>query len=88
MFNKENKTMFNQPENEMQQPQNPEEVRQAHLAKPEARKQAVAESGDEQLLELSDQELEQIAGGILDPLIRQKDGSYKPLFPYDPRLSF
>jgi hypothetical protein len=46
--------MSNQPENEMQQTLTPEEVRQYALAEIEASKQAIAD--------LSDEELEEIAG--------------------------
>ena len=46
--------MSNQPENDVQQPLTPEEVRQYALAEIEATKQVIAE--------LSDEELEEIAG--------------------------
>jgi hypothetical protein len=46
--------MSNQPENDVQQPLTPEEVRQYTLAEIEATKQVIAE--------LSDEELEEIAG--------------------------
>lgn len=48
--------MSNQPENEMQQTQTPEEMRQILLAQVEASKQAIDE--------LSDEDLEHVAGGF------------------------
>ncbi len=49
--------MSDQPENEMQQSMSPEEMRQSLLAELDASQQAIAE--------LSDEELEQVAGGAL-----------------------
>jgi hypothetical protein len=48
--------MLNQSENEMQQTQTPEEVRQRMLTELEANQQAITE--------LSDEELEAVAGGF------------------------
>src|SRR5690242_13505694 len=62
-------TMSNQPENEMQQTPTPEEVRQYALAEIEVTKQVITE--------LSDEELEEIAGAALGAQLSGMVATYK-----------